>query len=82
MATVIFLTAVAPLATDMYVPAFPRVAGEFGTTASAVQLTLTTFFAGMGLGEHIAILENDEDPARTTAWAEHITDDDYEGRQG
>ncbi len=51
MATVIFLTAVAPLATDMYVPAFPRVAGEFGTTASAVQLTLTTFFAGMGLGQ-------------------------------
>lgn len=51
MTTVIFLTAVAPLATDMYVPAFPRVAGEFGTTASAVQLTLTTFFAGMGLGQ-------------------------------
>lgn len=51
VATVIFLTAVAPLATDMYVPAFPRVADEFGTTASAVQLTLTTFFAGMGLGQ-------------------------------
>lgn len=51
VATVIFLTAVAPLATDMYVPAFPRVAEEFGTTASAVQLTLTTFFAGMGLGQ-------------------------------
>jgi DHA1 family bicyclomycin/chloramphenicol resistance-like MFS transporter len=51
VATVIFLTAVAPLATDMYVPAFPRVSGEFGTTASAVQLTLTTFFAGMGLGQ-------------------------------
>jgi DHA1 family bicyclomycin/chloramphenicol resistance-like MFS transporter len=51
VATVIFLTAVAPLATDMYVPAFPRVSQEFGTTASAVQLTLTTFFAGMGLGQ-------------------------------
>lgn len=51
VATVIFLTAVAPLATDMYVPAFPRVSAEFGTTASAVQLTLTTFFAGMGLGQ-------------------------------
>ncbi|SLJ90606.1 multidrug effflux MFS transporter [Arthrobacter sp. P2b] len=51
VATVIFLTAVAPLATDMYVPAFPRVSEEFGTTASAVQLTLTTFFAGMGLGQ-------------------------------
>jgi DHA1 family bicyclomycin/chloramphenicol resistance-like MFS transporter len=51
VATVIFLTAVAPLATDMYVPAFPRVAAEFGSSASAVQLTLTTFFAGMGLGQ-------------------------------
>ncbi|MCE3292384.1 MAG: multidrug transporter CflA [Arthrobacter sp.] len=51
VATVIFLAAVAPLATDMYVPAFPRVSAEFGTTASAVQLTLTTFFAGMGLGQ-------------------------------
>ncbi|MDQ0921946.1 DHA1 family bicyclomycin/chloramphenicol resistance-like MFS transporter [Pseudarthrobacter sp. W1I19] len=51
VATVIFLTAVAPLATDMYVPAFPRVSADFGTTASAVQLTLSTFFAGMGLGQ-------------------------------
>ena len=51
LATVIFLTAVAPLATDMYVPAFPRVSDEFGSSASAVQLTLTTFFAGMGLGQ-------------------------------
>ncbi|MDQ0240850.1 multidrug effflux MFS transporter [Arthrobacter bambusae] len=51
VATVIFLTAVAPLATDMYVPAFPRVSEEFGTSASSVQLTLTTFFAGMGLGQ-------------------------------
>jgi quercetin dioxygenase-like cupin family protein len=32
--------------------------------------------------EHIAILENDDDPAVTTIWAEHITDDQYEGRQG
>ncbi|MFJ3027559.1 multidrug effflux MFS transporter [Curtobacterium sp. NPDC087080] len=53
VAVVIFLTAVAPLATDMYVPAFPRVEAEFGTTASQVQLTLTTFFAGMGLGQLI-----------------------------
>jgi quercetin dioxygenase-like cupin family protein len=32
--------------------------------------------------EHIAILENGDDPAKTTIWAEHITDDQYEGRQG
>jgi len=51
--TVVLLTAIAPLATDMYVPAFPRVAGDLSTTATQVQLTLTTFFAGMALGQLI-----------------------------
>ena len=51
IATVIFLTAIAPLATDMYVPAFPRVAGELSASATQVQLTLTTFFVGMALGQ-------------------------------
>ncbi|WP_052359713.1 multidrug effflux MFS transporter [Actinoplanes friuliensis] len=51
VATVIFLTAIAPLATDMYVPAFPRVAGDLAGTATQVQLTLTTFFVGMALGQ-------------------------------
>ena len=53
VATVVFLTAIAPLATDMYVPAFPRVANELTATATQVQLTLTTFFVGMGLGQLI-----------------------------
>jgi DHA1 family bicyclomycin/chloramphenicol resistance-like MFS transporter len=53
VATVVFLTAIAPLATDMYVPAFPQVAGELSTTATQVQLTLTTFFVGMALGQLI-----------------------------
>ncbi len=51
--TVVFLTAIAPLATDMYVPAFPRVAGELAASATQVQLTLTTFFVGMALGQLI-----------------------------
>ena len=51
VATVVFLTAIAPLATDMYVPAFPAVAGELAATATQVQLTLTTFFVGMALGQ-------------------------------
>jgi DHA1 family bicyclomycin/chloramphenicol resistance-like MFS transporter len=51
VATVVFLTAIAPLATDMYVPAFPQVAGELAATATQVQLTLTTFFTGMALGQ-------------------------------
>jgi DHA1 family bicyclomycin/chloramphenicol resistance-like MFS transporter len=53
IATVIFLTAIAPLATDMYVPAFPSVAGDLSATATQVQLTLTTFFVGMALGQLI-----------------------------
>ncbi len=51
VATVVFLTAIAPLATDMYVPAFPAVAAELSATATQVQLTLTTFFIGMALGQ-------------------------------
>jgi DHA1 family bicyclomycin/chloramphenicol resistance-like MFS transporter len=53
VATVVFVTAIAPLATDLYVPAFPRVAGDLGATATQVQLTLTTFFVGMALGQLI-----------------------------
>ncbi|MEV4690506.1 multidrug effflux MFS transporter [Micromonospora echinospora] len=53
VATVIFLTAIAPLATDMYVPAFPLVAGDLSASATQVQLTLTTFFVGMALGQLI-----------------------------
>jgi DHA1 family bicyclomycin/chloramphenicol resistance-like MFS transporter len=51
VATVVFLTAIAPLATDMYVPAFPRVAAALTASATQVQLTLTTFFVGMALGQ-------------------------------
>lgn len=51
VATVVFLTAIAPLATDMYVPAFPQVAADLSATATQVQLTLTTFFVGMALGQ-------------------------------
>jgi MFS transporter, DHA1 family, multidrug resistance protein len=53
VATVVFLTAIAPLATDMYVPAFPQVATDLLATATQVQLTLTTFFVGMALGQLI-----------------------------
>src|SRR3954469_5644120 len=51
VATVVFLTAIAPLATDMYVPAFPAVAADLSATATQVQLTLTTFFVGMAAGQ-------------------------------
>ncbi|WP_330186459.1 multidrug effflux MFS transporter [Dactylosporangium sp. AC04546] len=37
----------------MYVPAFPQVASDLTATVSQVQLTLTTFFVGMALGQLI-----------------------------
>lgn len=51
LATVVFVGGIAPLATDMYVPAFPSVAAELAASATQVQLTLTTFFVGMALGQ-------------------------------
>lgn len=51
IAVLALLTAVAPLATDMYLPAFPEMAGELGASASGIQLTLTAFLLGLGLGQ-------------------------------
>ncbi|MBP2407439.1 multidrug effflux MFS transporter [Brachybacterium fresconis] len=48
------LSAIGPLATDMYIPAFPEVAGELGTTASRMQLTITAFFLGTASGQVVA----------------------------
>ncbi|EXG79851.1 multidrug effflux MFS transporter [Cryptosporangium arvum] len=45
------LSAIAPLATDMYLPGFPTMADELGTDAASVQLTLTTFMAGLAIGQ-------------------------------
>lgn len=51
LSTIVLITAIAPLATDMYVPAFPLVGRDLGASAIHVQLTLTTFFVGMALGQ-------------------------------
>src|SRR6476619_5250143 len=51
LADVVLLTMIAPLATDMYVPAFPVVGDDLQSSATQVQLTLTTFFVGMALGQ-------------------------------
>lgn len=51
IATLALLAAVAPMAIDMYLPAFPEMAIEFDTSASAIQLTLTTFLVGLALGQ-------------------------------
>ena len=45
------LAAVAPLATDTYLPAFAQMADDLDVSASSVQLTMTTFLVGVALGQ-------------------------------
>ncbi|MFD0888834.1 MFS transporter, partial [Streptosporangium algeriense] len=45
------LGAVAPLATDMYVPGFPGLVRSLGTTESSVQLSMTAFLIGLAVGQ-------------------------------
>jgi DHA1 family bicyclomycin/chloramphenicol resistance-like MFS transporter len=45
------LIALSALGTDLYVPALPDVAGSFASPVSAVQLTLTTYFLGLAVGQ-------------------------------
>jgi len=45
------LSAVAPFATDLYLPAFPQMTEELQTSATAVQLSLTAFLIGITLGQ-------------------------------
>ena len=45
------LIALSALGTDLYVPALPDVAASFASPVSAVQLTLTTFFLGLAVGQ-------------------------------
>lgn len=51
LSVIVLITAIAPVATDMYVPAFPLVGHDLAVSATQVQLTLTTFFVGMALGQ-------------------------------
>lgn len=46
-----FLGMTSPLASDMYLSSFTEIQQDLMTTASQVQLTLTTFLLGMGLGQ-------------------------------
>lgn len=53
LATLGGLTAVAPLATDMYVAAFPAMARQFGAPESMVQLSMTAFVVGLAVGQFL-----------------------------
>lgn len=45
------MSALAPLATDMYLPSLPELSAFFGISASTTQLTLTMTLVGMALGQ-------------------------------
>jgi MFS transporter, DHA1 family, multidrug resistance protein len=45
------LTAVGPLAIDMYLPSLPTIAREFGATAAAVQASLAAYYIGIAIGQ-------------------------------
>ena len=45
------LIAFAPLSIDMYLPALPALAAEFGAPTGAAQLSLSSFFIGLALGQ-------------------------------
>jgi DHA1 family bicyclomycin/chloramphenicol resistance-like MFS transporter len=51
LVTLALLSAVAPFATDLYLPAFPTMVTQLHTTAAGVQLTLTAFLIGLALGQ-------------------------------
>jgi MFS transporter, DHA1 family, multidrug resistance protein len=45
------LTAVGPLAIDMYLPGLPTIGSEFGVDAAATQVSLASYFAGVAVGQ-------------------------------
>lgn len=47
------LTAIGPISMDMYLPALPVVADDLNTTASLVQMSLTTCLIGLATGQLI-----------------------------
>ena len=51
LVTLALLSAAAPLSIDLYLSAFPAMAVELSTSATGVQLSLTAFLIGAGLGQ-------------------------------
>ena len=45
------LSAIAPLATDLYLPTFPSMATDLATSSTTIQLTLTAFLLGLTVGQ-------------------------------
>ena len=45
------LSTVTPFAIDMYLPAFPQIASDLGTTAPKVAFSLSSYLVGMAIGQ-------------------------------
>lgn len=48
------LSAIPPLSTDMYIQAFPMIAGDFNASAAQVQLSMTGMLLGLACGQIFA----------------------------
>jgi DHA1 family bicyclomycin/chloramphenicol resistance-like MFS transporter len=46
-----FLTAVAPLSIDMYLPAFPAIEASYNAPPGTAQITLAAWFGGLAIGQ-------------------------------
>jgi MFS transporter, DHA1 family, multidrug resistance protein len=46
-----FLTAIGPVSTDMYLPAFPAIEADLGTGLGSAQVTLAAWFVGLAVGQ-------------------------------
>ncbi|KWX66469.1 multidrug effflux MFS transporter [Mycobacterium sp. NAZ190054] len=53
LVTLALLSAVAPFATDLYLPAFPAMVDDLHTSPTNVQLTLTAFLLGLAVGQMV-----------------------------
>ncbi|WP_421725154.1 multidrug effflux MFS transporter [Bauldia sp.] len=47
------LSAIGPIAIDMYMPGLPVIAADFGTDVGAAQMTLVTFFLALAVGQPV-----------------------------
>ncbi|NGM90274.1 multidrug effflux MFS transporter, partial [Parapusillimonas sp. SGNA-6] len=47
------LSAIGPFSIDMYLPAFDTIATDFNTSVDKVQLSLTSYFVGIAIGQMI-----------------------------
>lgn len=45
------LATISPLSIDMYLPGFPAIANDLNTTIANVQLSLTSYFVGIAIGQ-------------------------------